>query len=68
MGYKTERKQGFYLIRNTDGKVLGMSELRLKEADGYAFKNLSGTAELLPYEDWRLPYETRARSALQGPL
>ena len=60
MGYKTERKQGFYLIRNTDGKELGMSELRLKEADGYAFKNLSGTAELLPYEDWRLPYETRA--------
>ena len=60
MGYKTERKQGFYLIRNTDGKVLGMSELRLKEADGYAFKDLSGTEELLPYEDWRLPCETRA--------
>lgn len=60
MSYITERKDGFYLVRNAGGKDLGMSELRLKEADGYAFKNLSGAAELLPYEDWRLPYETRA--------
>ena len=60
MRYTTEQKNGFYLVHNADGKVLGMSELRLKEADGYAFKNLSGSSELLPYEDWRLPYETRA--------
>ena len=37
-----------------------MADLRLKEADGFAFKNLSGEAELLPYEDWRLPSEVRA--------
>ena len=37
-----------------------MADLRLKEADGFAFKNLSGEAELLPYEDWRLPNEVRA--------
>ncbi len=60
MSYTTERKNGFYLVRNEGGKELGMSVLRLKEADGYAFKNLSGVAELLPYEDWRLPYKTRA--------
>lgn len=60
MGYTTERKSGFYLIRNAGGKELGMSKLRLKEADGFAFKNLSGEEKLLPYEDWRLPYEVRA--------
>ena len=60
MGYVTERKGDFYLIRNQGGKELAMADLRIKEADGFAFKNLSGAAELLPYEDWRLPYETRA--------
>ena len=37
-----------------------MADLRLKEADGFAFKNLSGQERLLPYEDWRLPNEVRA--------
>ena len=37
-----------------------MADLRLKESDGFAFKNLSGTELLLPYEDWRLPHEVRA--------
>lgn len=60
MSYTTEQRNGFYLVRNAGGKELGMSELLLKEADGYAFKNLSGAEELLPYEDWRLPYEVRA--------
>ena len=60
MGYTTEKKGGFYLIRNEGGRELGMSELRIKEKDGFAFKDLSGTAELLPYEDWRLPSEVRA--------
>ena len=41
MGYTAEKKNGFYLIRNTGGKELGMSHLRIKEADGLAFKNLS---------------------------
>jgi len=60
MHYTTERKNGFYLVRNAGGKDLGMADLRIKEADGFAFKNLSGEAELLPYEDWRLSYELRA--------
>ena len=60
MSYTTERKDGFFLIRNTGGKELGMADLKIKEAEGFAFKNLSGRAELLPYEDWRLSCETRA--------
>ena len=67
MGYSTEQKNGFFLIRNAGGKELGMSVLRLKEADGYAFKDLSGAPKLLPYEDWRLPCETRAKD-LAGRL
>ena len=50
----------FSLIQNPDGPTLGMSVLRIKEQKGLAFKNLSGEAALLPYEDWRLPPEQRA--------
>ena len=61
MAYTVLQKNGFHLIRNTQGKELAMAALRLKEADGFAFKNLSGAKELLPYEDWRLPCDVRAR-------
>ena len=60
MGYTTHQKNGFVLIQNDGGKTLAMADPRLKEADGFAFKNLSGEAQLLPYEDWRLPSEVRA--------
>ena len=60
MLYSVEQKNGYILIHNPDGVVLGMSRENIKECDGLAFKNLSGQAELLPYEDWRLPSETRA--------
>ena len=56
-----KQSDGHYIIENEQGAVLGMSELRLKEADGLVFKNLSGMPELLPYEDWRLPAEQRAK-------
>ena len=60
MGYTTQRKNGFYLVSNVGGKELAMADLRLKEADGFVFKNLSGSDRLLPYEDWRLSCEVRA--------
>ena len=37
------------------------------EADGCAFKDFLGTGELAPCEDWRLPYEDRAKD-LAGRL
>ena len=59
--YTTQVKDDHVLIQNPGGPTLGMGTLRIKEADGLAFKNLSGQEALLPYEDWRLPYEERAK-------
>ena len=61
MRFETERADGYFLVYNPGGSVLGMASLKLKEQDGLAFKNLSGAEELLPYEDWRLSCEDRAR-------
>lgn len=65
--YTVINHQQYSEIQNTDGPILAMAKLKLKEADGYAFKNLSGSDELLPYEDWRLDVEIRARD-LAGRL
>ena len=58
--YKTQEKAGYYEVVNPNSPVLGMGSLKLKEVEGLAFKNLSGTDALLPYEDWRLKPEVRA--------
>ena len=63
--YTLISKNGFSLIRNETGPVLGMHWLKLKERDGLAFKDLSGQPELLPYEDWRLSKEERAKDLAQ---
>lgn len=59
--YTVHPQEGYTLVENTGGPTLGMGCLKLKERDGLAFKNLSGQEELLPYEDWRLPSEARAK-------
>ncbi len=59
--YTVSAKDGFYLVENENGTSLGAKELNLKESDGYAFKNLSGEKDLLPYEDWRISPEERAK-------
>lgn len=58
--YKIIQKNGYFRIENPEGTCLSMGKLALKEADGLAFKNLSGQEILLPYEDWRLDPRTRA--------
>ena len=63
--YTLTSASGYYLIRNPEGPVLGMHTLRIKESEGLAFKNLSGEEALLPYEDWRLPREERAKDLAQ---
>ena len=56
------------LIRNEGGKDLGFAgDVPVLERDGFAFKDLARTGELLPYEDWRLDPETRAED-LAGRL
>ena len=63
--YTLQRFADYSLIRNPQGPVLGMHNLRIKEQDGLAFKNLSGEEQLLPYEDWRLSKEARAKDLAQ---
>lgn len=58
------RQDDYILIDNADGETLGLaadSKVRILTVDGYAFKDFLGSGELVPYEDWRLPYEERAR-------
>ena len=63
--YTLISRDGFSLIRNPGGPELGMGTLKLKQQDGLAFKDLSGQPELLPYEDWRLSKEERAKDLAQ---
>ena len=63
----TEQPYG-KLIRNENGKDLGIGgDVPMIEQDGFAFKDLARTGELLPYEDWRLDPKTRAED-LAGRL
>ena len=61
----TKKEQdGYVLIENEGGQTLGLaadSRVGILTVDGYAFKDFLGTGELVPYEDWRLPYEERAK-------
>ena len=61
MGWTKETTAYGVLIRNEGGKNLGIAgSVPVLEKDGFAFKDLARTGELLPYEDWRLDPETRA--------
>ena len=54
----------FNLIQNTGGKTLGYSPtsgLMILTVDGFAFKDLNKNGKLDNFEDWRLPYEQRAK-------
>lgn len=51
----------FKLYKNPDGPDIGTTGAKILEVDGLCFKDLAGTGELLPYEDWRLSDEERAK-------
>ncbi len=60
----TENKGDYQLVHQQDGPDLGYSPnsgVKIIETDGKAFKSFDGSDRLLPYEDWRLPAEERAR-------
>ena len=62
--WKIEEKDGYKRIENEGGAELGIasnSKVNVLTIDGYAFKDFLGNGQLLPYEDWRLSYEERAR-------
>ena len=57
-------KDGYNLVVQKDGPTLGYSPqsgVSIITVDGFAFKDLSRSGHLEPYEDWRLPATERAR-------
>lgn len=61
---KTEKKDGYNLVRQENGPDLGYSStsgVKIITVNGCAFKSFDGSDTLLPYEDWRLPADVRAR-------
>ena len=52
---------GFKLVTQKGGATLGYTSAPLLVIDKYAFKDLNRNGDLDPYEDWRLPAETRAK-------
>lgn len=63
MWKETKTPYNFNVVENEGGKTLAYcpdSGVKIIEKDGFAFKDLAKTGELLPYEDWRLSPEERA--------
>ena len=48
-------------VSNPNGPKLGVTSVKIIERDGLYFKDFEGTGQLLPYEDWRLAPEERAK-------
>ncbi len=48
-------------IGNKNGPVLGATKLGVIEKDGLFFKDMDGTGDLKPFEDWRLAPAVRAK-------
>ena len=52
---------GIKFYKNSNGPTIGVTKKNVIEKEGLYFRNLEGTGELLPYEDWRLDADTRAK-------
>lgn len=48
-------------LSNPGGPLLGVTSAPILEVDGLYFKDLARCGQLLPYEDWRLTPEERAK-------
>lgn len=61
----SETPKGAYnLVKNPNGQTLGYSQssgIKLLTINGLAFKDLNKNGKLDKFEDWRLPYDTRAK-------
>ena len=51
---------------NPEGPVIGTVSRKIIEKDGLYFKDLDGSGEFQPYDDWRLPAEERARAYVKA--
>lgn len=60
--YSIKEIDNYILVENENGSTLGYAKnsgVQIIEDDGFAFKDLNKNGILDPYEDWRLPIETR---------
>ena len=55
MAKKASENVKYY--RNSNGPVIGTVSRKFIEKDGLYFKDLDGSGEFKPYDDWRLPAE-----------
>jgi len=63
--WSEETAGGYNIIHNEDGLTLGyspVSGVKILTMDRLAFKDLNKNGVLDPYEDWRLPFDERARN------
>lgn len=67
MAYKKEKLNDITIYINENGPEIGVKNCEVFELEGYVFKNLSGEKSIMPYEDWRLSPEERAKD-LAGRL
>ncbi|MDO5550978.1 MAG: glycoside hydrolase family 3 N-terminal domain-containing protein, partial [Lachnospiraceae bacterium] len=51
---------------NPNGPVIGTVSRQVIEKDGLYFKDLDGSGQFQPYDDWRLPAEERARAYVKA--
>ena len=58
MAKKASENVKYY--RNSNGPVIGTVSRKVIEKDGLYVKDLDGSGEFKPYDDWRLPAEERA--------
>jgi beta-glucosidase len=68
-GYKKpdkNKEENILYVKNPNGgPVLGYaagSGVKILQQDGFYFKDLNKNGKLDPYEDWRLPVDTRAKN------
>ncbi|MFK7980636.1 MAG: glycoside hydrolase family 3 N-terminal domain-containing protein, partial [Saprospiraceae bacterium] len=64
MKWSETQKGNHNLIHNEGGQTLGYSPksgVKILKEEGLAFKDLNKNGTLDPYEDWRLPIDTRAK-------
>lgn len=59
-----QAKGNINIVTNSGGQTLGYSStsgVKLLTVDGFAFKDLNKNGRLDKYEDWRLPFDVRAK-------
>lgn len=64
MAKKASENVKYY--KNSNGPVIGTVSRKVIEKDGLYFKDLDGSGEFKPYDDWRLPAEERARAYVKA--